>query len=100
MPRFLVSDTAKHVGEKVRVCGWVNVRRAHGKILFIDLRDKWGKTQIVFDPQHKADSHKTAEAVRAEYVLSVGGTVRARPQGMENKKMVLIKPLLTRAVIY
>ena len=79
--------TAKNIGKKVVLNGWVDVRRDHGGLIFIDLRDKGGKTQIVFDPQHKADSHKTAEAVRAEYVLSVGGTVRARPQGMENKKI-------------
>jgi len=53
MSRFLVKDTAKHIGEKVRVCGWVNSRRAHGKILFIDLRDISGVLQVVFVPSNK-----------------------------------------------
>ena len=52
MPRFLVKDTAKHIGEKVRVCGWVNTVRAHGKILFIDLRDISGVLQVVFVRQN------------------------------------------------
>ncbi len=79
--------TDKNIGKKVVLNGWVDVRRDHGGLIFADLRDKWGKTQIVFDPKHDAASHKDAEKVRSEYVLSISGTVRVRPKGMENKKM-------------
>lgn len=53
MQRFQIAETAKHVGEKVRVCGWVNTWRAHGKILFVDLRDISGVIQVVFVPSNK-----------------------------------------------
>src|SRR3989344_5802098 len=79
--------TSKQIGQTVVLNGWVDVRRDHGGLIFIDLRDKWGKTQIVFDPQEAKESHAAAEAIRSEYVLSIEGKVRERPKGMQNKKM-------------
>ncbi|MBI5611711.1 MAG: aspartate--tRNA ligase [Gammaproteobacteria bacterium] len=71
------------IGQTVRLCGWVNSRRDHGGVIFIDLRDREGLAQIVFDPDQAA-AFAAAEGVRSEYVLRVTGTVRKRPAGTEN----------------
>ena len=76
----------QHLGEQVSLCGWVHRRRDHGGVIFIDLRDRTGLTQVVFDPD-SPDTFSTAESVRSEYVLRVKGTVRARPEGTVNKNM-------------
>jgi aspartyl-tRNA synthetase len=76
---------ARNEGESVLLNGWVNRRRDHGGLIFVDLRDHEGVTQIVFDPQHP--SFKEAEHLRHEDVLRVGGTVRARPAGTENANL-------------
>jgi aspartyl-tRNA synthetase len=86
MPRFLIKDTAKHVGEKVRVCGWVNVRRAHGKILFIDLRDISGVLQVVFVPSNK-EVYDLAQNLRPEWVVEITGQIVKRPENMVNDKI-------------
>lgn len=86
MPRFMIADTAKHVGEKVKVSGWVNVRRAHGKILFIDLRDKSGIIQLVFVPSNK-EAYERAEKLRPEWVIEVKGQIVKRPENMFNDKI-------------
>ncbi len=69
--------------EVVQLCGWVNSRRDHGGVIFIDLRDRTGIAQIVFDPDNTA-AFSAAEGVRSEYVLRVEGKVRRRPPGTEN----------------
>ncbi len=86
MQRFLIKDTAKHIGEKVKVAGWVNVRRAHGKILFIDLRDMSGVLQCVFVPQHK-EVYEAANELRPEWVVQMEGQVVKRPENMVNKNI-------------
>ncbi len=86
MPRFLIKDTAKHIGEKVRVCGWVNVRRAHGKILFIDLRDISGMLQVVFIPSNK-EVYELAQTLRPEWVVEIIGQIVKRPDNMVNPLM-------------
>jgi aspartyl-tRNA synthetase len=86
MPRFLVNQTAKHIGEKVRVCGWVNTRRAHGKILFIDLRDISGILQVVFVPSNK-EVYELAETLRPEWVVEIVGQIVKRPENMVNPKI-------------
>ncbi len=78
---------AAHVGQKVDLAGWVHVRRDHGGIVFIDLRDREGLTQVVFDPQHNKSSWELAQSLRNEFVIAVEGTVRARPAGTENAKL-------------
>ncbi len=78
---------ASFVGKEVTLCGWVNSRRDHGGLIFIDLRDRYGLTQIVTDPNDFADAHKFADEVRSEYVVRVTGKVRLRPEGMKNSKM-------------
>jgi aspartyl-tRNA synthetase len=79
--------TAANVGQRVILAGWVNRRRDHGKLIFIDLRDRYGITQIIFDPERglgAAEAHAAASAVRAETVLRVEGVVARRLAGSEN----------------
>jgi aspartyl-tRNA synthetase len=75
---------ADHVGQKVTLAGWVNRRRAQGGLIFIDLRDRWGMTQVVVDQSEAADAHANADKTRNEFVLQVSGTVRNRPDGTQN----------------
>jgi aspartyl-tRNA synthetase len=74
------------IDQEVRLCGWVHRRRDHGGVIFIDLRDRSGLVQVVFDPDD-ADMFALAEQVRSEYVLAVQGRVRRRPDGTENPNM-------------
>ena len=71
----------------VTLQGWVDRRRDHGSLIFIDLRDIYGKTQIVFDPSESEAASSKARDLKPEYVISVTGTVRLRPEGMINKNM-------------
>ncbi len=77
------SVTESIIGERVRLSGWVNSRRDHGGVIFIDLRDSSGIMQIVINPE-RGDYFSLAEAVRNEYVLQIEGVVRERPEGTEN----------------
>ena len=77
------SMTESEVGERVRLCGWVNSRRDHGGVIFIDLRDSSGIMQIVVNPE-QGEYFAVAESVRNEYVLQIEGVVRERPVGTEN----------------
>jgi aspartyl-tRNA synthetase len=74
------------IGETVTVCGWVHRRRDHGGVIFIDLRDREGLLQVVFDPDREG-IFAAAERIRSEYVLSVTGIVRERPEGTINPNM-------------
>lgn len=79
--------TKKDVAREVTLSGWVQSRRDHGGVIFIDLRDRYGLTQIVFDPSHKKEVHQKAEHIGREWVLQVTGHVRSRKPGMENQKL-------------
>ena len=72
------------IGKVVTLNGWVDVRRDLGGVIFIDVRDRYGKTQVVFNPQHSADAHTAAKQLRSEFVISVTGVVELRPAGTEN----------------
>jgi aspartyl-tRNA synthetase len=76
------------VGENVTLRGWVNRRRDLGGLIFIDLRDRFGITQVVFNPEIAPDAHEAASNVRSEYVLEIRGVVRQRPEGTQNPNLV------------
>jgi len=79
--------TPQHIGETVQLAGWVHRRRDHGGLIFLDLRDRSGLAQVVFDPQEVAEAHATADTVRNEWVISVEGKIAKRPEGTENPRM-------------
>src|SRR5512142_1194691 len=74
-------------GRKVSLNGWVSGWRNLGGMIFIDLRDRYGVTQVVFAPQHNPELHEQARELRSEFVVSITGTVRPRPEGMTNAQM-------------
>ena len=76
-----------HIGETVTLCGWVHTRRDHGGLIFVDLWDKYGMTQVVLNPQIDQLAHEHAQSIRGNFVISVTGKVRARPDDMVNTKL-------------
>ncbi len=86
MERILISETPKHVGETVRLAGWVHIRRDHGKLIFIDLRDRSGIMQMIVVPDH-TDAYEAAKGIRHEFVIEVEGKVKSRPGGAQNEKL-------------
>ena len=78
--------TESLLNQEVDLCGWVHRRRDHGGVIFIDLRDREGLVQVVFDPDYK-DAFQWAETVRSEFVLKIHGKVRGRPAGTENPSL-------------
>ncbi len=79
--------TDKDIGQRVLLMGWVWHRRDHGGVIFIDLRDRYGITQIVFNPQRDPTAYQQADRLRSEYVIAVQGEVEARPEGMVNPQL-------------
>jgi len=84
MKRILSKETINYIGKKVKLSGWVNTRRDHGKLIFIDLRDRWGIVQLVFKPD--TDAYEQAQDLRPEWVISIIGEVIERPESMRNEK--------------
>ena len=80
-----LSDT--HIGETVTLCGWVHTRRDHGGLIFVDLWDKYGMTQVVLNPQIDQLAHEHAQSIRGNFVIAVLGKVLARPDDMVNPKL-------------
>jgi aspartyl-tRNA synthetase len=78
----------EHTGQMVTLAGWVHRRRDHGGLIFLDLRDRYGITQVVCNPSHSSDAHAIAANVGNEYVLQVRGVVSLRPAGSENPAML------------
>ena len=85
MKRIFIKETPEKTGEKVRLCGWVQTVRTHGKIIFIDLRDKTGIIQVVFIPSK--EFFALAKELRSEWAIAIEGTINARPQNMINDKI-------------
>ncbi|KTB48551.1 aspartate--tRNA ligase [Dehalogenimonas alkenigignens] len=77
----------KLIGQSVTLAGWVHRRRDHGNLIFIDLRDRTGLVQCVFNPEQDSETHHLAESLRIEYVIQVSGRISPRPQGTENRKL-------------
>ncbi len=86
MKRTLIKDTIKTTGKSAKVCGWVNIERSHGKIIFIDLRDISGVIQIVFTPDKK-EVYELAKKLRGEWVVEITGKINKRPSKMVNPKI-------------
>ncbi len=84
---YLNELTAANADQEVVLMGWVLRRRDHGGVIFVDLRDRYGKTQIVFNPEHNTEVHAKAHDLRSEWVLAVRGKVCLRPDGMTNSKL-------------
>ncbi len=90
-----------HAGQKVTLAGWVHRRRDHGGKVFIDLRDREGVVQIVFNPQVSQEAYQIAGSLRSEYVIQVAGEIAPRPEGTENRKLATgdIEVIAKEAVI-
>jgi aspartyl-tRNA synthetase len=84
--RILNKEIVHNEGQEVELAGWVDVRRVHGKIIFIDLRDRSGKAQAVFTPANK-EVYELAQKLRPEWVIKIIGKVSRRPKGMENPEI-------------
>ncbi len=91
----------KDIGQKVKLAGWVDRRRDHGQLIFIDLRDRSGVVQAVFNPETSRACHEMASQTHNEYVLQIEGEVAARPAGTENSKLPTgeVEVLVERSVI-
>ena len=79
--------TKNDIGKEVKLAGWVLRRRDHGGVIFVDLRDRTGFVQIVFNPEISKEAHNDAQDLRSEYVISIEGKVRARSEEMINPKI-------------
>jgi aspartyl-tRNA synthetase len=87
MQRIYIKDTAEKTGEEVKLNGWIAVRRDHGKLIFLDLRDKTGIIQLVVNPKVSAEAHAAAADVRNEYVLEVEGKINPRMENQINTEL-------------
>jgi aspartyl-tRNA synthetase len=88
LKRVLSSQVHEFVDQEVKIAGWVNIRRDHGKLIFLDLRDKDGIIQVVINPRVSEEAHKATQEVRSEYVLEITGKVNKRPEGAINKDII------------
>ncbi|HEX3074359.1 MAG TPA: aspartate--tRNA ligase, partial [Ignavibacteriales bacterium] len=90
-----------NISESVVLNGWVATRRDLGGVIFIDLRDRYGLTQVVFEPQYNQEAHNLAKDLRVEYVISIEGKVRKRPAGTENAQLAtgMIDVMVDKLVI-
>ncbi|MBN2479442.1 MAG: aspartate--tRNA ligase [Parachlamydiales bacterium] len=80
--------TKNDVGKKVKLSGWINKRRDHGALIFVDIRDRYGITQVLFDPEISALTYENAKPIRNEWVIEIEGEVALRQEGMANSNMV------------
>lgn len=85
MPRILIAETPTHIGETVKLAGWVSVRRDHGKLIFIELRDRSGTVQLIVLPDNP-EAIEAVREVRSEFIVEVTGLVKQRPGKAENAK--------------
>ncbi len=86
MSRKLINEIISLTGQEVRIMGWVSRRRDHGKLVFLDLRDRSGKIQVVVIPDHKK-AYETAKKIRSEFVVEIKGLVKERPEGSKQKEV-------------
>ena len=86
MQRTLIKDAPNLIGQIVKLSGWVHIRRDHGKLIFIDLRDRSGMVQVVIIPD-SAEAYETAKCLRSEFVVSIEGLIKERPMSAQNEKI-------------
>ena len=86
MERILISETPKHIGESIRLCGWVHIRRDHGKLVFLELRDRSGKVQAIVLPDNP-EAIEAAKEIRSEFIIELIGKVKERPGKAQNEKL-------------
>jgi aspartyl-tRNA synthetase len=91
----------EHIGQEVVLNGWVDTRRDLGGLIFIEVRDRYGVTQVVFEPTFNEEAHTSAKELRSEFVVSIEGTVRKRPEGTENPSLAtgLVDVMVKKLVI-
>ncbi len=82
--------TDEMIGKEATICGWVNSRRDHGKLIFIDLRDRYGITQIIFLPKPNTATYEAAKKLRNEDVVKIKGTVNPRPKKLKILRFLLV----------
>ena len=87
MARILAGETPNHIGESVSLCGWVRLRRDHGKLVFIDLADRSGQIQAVVIPDH-VGAYEAAKSAKVGAILRVQGMVKERPMSAKNEDSV------------
>lgn len=85
--RVLAAKTPEHIDKEILLQGWVHSRRDHGKLIFIDIRDRSGLVQVVFHPKVSEEAHKKASEFRPEYVVAIKGLVKKRPDHLVNEKL-------------
>ncbi len=85
--KYCAEVKEEEIGKEIKLCGWVFRRRDHGGLIFVDLRDRSGIMQIVFSPEISEETHEKAHELRSEYVISVLGILRHRPEGTENPEI-------------
>ncbi len=88
MERTLIKDTVNKVGEEVVLKAWVHIRRDHGKLIFLDLRDRTGLVQVVVIPQSSPEAHEEAQKLRSEFIIELKGKVNQRPERNVNPDLV------------
>ena len=100
MARIMIQEVAEKAGQEVTVKGWVHTRRDHGKLIFIDVRDRSGLLQVVFIPSNK-EAHELAQSLRSEFVVEITGQINERPANMINDKIATgkVEMLATGLVI-
>lgn len=87
MQRTLIKDSVKKIGEEIKIQGWVNIRRDHGKLIFLDIRDRSGIVQVVVIPGSSPDAYKIAQELRPEFVIDLVGKVNKRPENNINPEI-------------
>ena len=87
LKRVMILETAGHVGKEVLIKGWVRIRRDHGKLIFLDIRDRSGLVQVVVNPKVSESAYKAAQDLKPEFVVEIAGRVNSRPKGTINKDL-------------
>lgn len=88
LKRILAAETPDHIDEEVTIQGWVKIRRDHGKLIFLDIRDRSGLIQVVVNPRVSEEAHSEASKIRSEFVVEITGKVNKRPENAINKDIV------------